>query len=181
MEFLFAESFYMYINGFFVWFDNKYVRTFWVKTKPLIKIHCTWNCFKCFSRKTPVFENIFISCNIWRMSYLSDQMGKYNASEVVLNVMQEKRQSLRTTSFHAKYDEQPQLNIKLDNQKGNRWMYCSGFKSFHCDKKEDGNNGTTIYDDIQCNISVNPYKHIGTILTNRHIQFQVIDLTMQCT
>lgn len=47
-------------------------------------------------------------------------MGKYNASEVVLNVMQEKQQSLRTTSFHAKYDEQPQLNIKLDNQKGNR-------------------------------------------------------------
>lgn len=181
MEFLFAESFYMYINGFFVWFDNNYVRTFWVKTKPLIKVHCTWNCFKCFSRKTPVFENIFISCNTWRMSYLSDQMGKYNASEVVLNVIQEKHQSLRTTSFHAKYDEQPQLNIKLDNQKGNRWMYCSGFESFHCDKKEDGNNGTTIYDDIQCNISVNPYKHIGTILTNRHIQFQVIDLTMQCT
>lgn len=96
-------------------------------------------------------------------------MGKYNASEVVLNVMQEKQQSLRTTSFHAKYDEQPQLNIKLDNQKGNRWMYCRGFERFHCDKKEDGDNGTTIYDDIQCNISVNPYKHIGTTLTNRHI------------
>lgn len=37
MEFLFVELFYMYINGFFVWFDNNYVRIFWVKMKFLIK------------------------------------------------------------------------------------------------------------------------------------------------
>lgn len=62
MEFLFAESFYMYINGFFVWFDNNYVRTFWVKTKPLIK---------------------------------------YIAREIVLNAIQEKHQSMRTSLYHA--------------------------------------------------------------------------------
>lgn len=48
-------------------------------------------------------------------------------------------------------------------------MYCSGFESFYCDKKEDGNNGMIIYDDIQCNILVNLYKYIGIIFMNRYI------------
>lgn len=63
--------------------------------------------------------------------------------------MHENNQSLRTTSFHTKYGKQLQLNIKLNNQKGNRWKYCSGFVSFHRDEKEDGGDDTTIYDAIQ--------------------------------
>lgn len=36
-------------------------------------------------------------------------------------------------------------------------MYCSGFASFHSDKREDGDYGTTINDDIHCSISIDPY------------------------
>lgn len=80
---------------------------------------------------------------------------KYNAPK---SVMQENNQSLRTTSFHTKYGKQLQLNIKLNNQKGNRWMYCSGFVSFHRDEKEDGGDDTTIYDAIKKKYDVNLFK-----------------------